>query len=457
MVLMQVPARFGYEVAGSVGEAIELLERHGEDAYLLAGGHSLIPMMKLRLASPEVVIDIHKLDDELRYVREDDGSLRIGALARHREVLESPIVNERYTILADAEKMIADPLVRNMGTLGGALAHADPAEDLPAAFVALGGEVVARGPGGERTVHIDDLYVGPYETVLEHGEMLTEVRVPRAPGGSAYTKIERRAGDWTSASVGVALDLRNGEIAEIRIGMAGVGNKTLRALGAEEALRGRRPGDEAYKRAGEAAAEESDPIEDARGTAVYKRGLLKVIVGRTVAKAVERAGGRFVDRERLMRIDVNVNGGRIVAEVEPRLLLLHFIRETLGLTGTHWGCDTSNCGACTVLLDGEAVKSCTVLAVRADGHDVTTIEGISAGADLTPLQEGFRVEHGLQCGFCTPGMILTSTAYLEKNPDPSEHEIREAISGNLCRCTGYENIIKAVRYAAEKNKEGVSA
>lgn len=290
MVLMQVPARFAYEVAGSVGEAIELLERHGEDAYLLAGGHSLIPMMKLRLASPEVVIDIHKLDDELRYVREEDGSLRIGALALHREVLESPIVNERYTLLADAERMIADPLVRNMGTLGGALAHADPAEDLPAAFVALGAEVVARGPGGERTVHIDDLYVGPYETVLEHGEMLMEARVPRAPGGSAYTKIERRAGDWTSASVGVALDMRDGEIEEIRIGMAGVGNKTLRALGAEEALRGQRPGDEAYRRAGEAAAEECDPIEDARGTAAYKRGLLKVIVGRTVAKAVERAG-----------------------------------------------------------------------------------------------------------------------------------------------------------------------
>ena len=287
---MQVPARFGYEVAGSVEEAIELLERHGEDAYLLAGGHSLIPMMKLRLASPEVVIDIHKLDDELRYIREEDGSLRIGALALHRDVLESPIVNERYTLLADAERMIADPLVRNMGTLGGALAHADPAEDLPAAFVALGAEVTARGPGGERTVQMDDLYVGPYETVLEHGEMLTEVRVPRAPGGSAYTKVERRAGDWTSASVGVALDMGDGEIEEIRIGMAGVGNKTLRALGAEEALRGQRPGDEVYRRAGEAAAEESDPIEDARGTATYKRGLLKVIVGRTVAKAVERAG-----------------------------------------------------------------------------------------------------------------------------------------------------------------------
>lgn len=149
-----------------------------------------------------------------------------------------------------------------------------------------------------------------------------------------------------------------------------------------------------------------------------------------------------------MRIQVNVNGEPREADVEPRLLLVHFIRDHLGLTGTHWGCDTSNCGACTVHLDGEPVKSCTVLAVRADGHEVTTIEGLWSGTELTPVQEGFRHEHGLQCGFCTPGMIMTGTELLEKNPNPTEEEIREAISGNLCRCTGYENIIKAIQWAA---------
>ena len=149
-----------------------------------------------------------------------------------------------------------------------------------------------------------------------------------------------------------------------------------------------------------------------------------------------------------MRIQVNVNGELREADVEPRLLLVHFIRDHLGLTGTHWGCDTSNCGACTVHLDGEPVKSCTVLAVRADGHEVTTIEGIWSGTELTPVQEGFRQEHGLQCGFCTPGMIMTGTEFLERNPNPTEREIREAISGNLCRCTGYENIVKAIQWAA---------
>jgi carbon-monoxide dehydrogenase small subunit len=157
-----------------------------------------------------------------------------------------------------------------------------------------------------------------------------------------------------------------------------------------------------------------------------------------------------------VRISMNVNGEVREADVEPRLLLVHFLRDNLGLTGTHWACDTSNCGACTVHLDGEPVKSCTVLAVRANGHAVTTIEGIWSGTELTPVQEGFYREHGLQCGFCTPGMILTATAFLESNPDPTEAEIREAISGNLCRCTGYENIIKAVQWAAN-SKEEVSA
>jgi aerobic carbon-monoxide dehydrogenase small subunit len=149
-----------------------------------------------------------------------------------------------------------------------------------------------------------------------------------------------------------------------------------------------------------------------------------------------------------MQIQVNVNGELREVDVEPRLLLVHFIRDHLGLTGTHWGCDTSNCGACTVHLDGEPVKSCTVLAVRADGHEVTTIEGLWSGTELTPVQEGFRQEHGLQCGFCTPGMIMTGTELLERNSNPTEEEIREAISGNLCRCTGYENIVKAIQWAA---------
>jgi carbon-monoxide dehydrogenase medium subunit len=286
---VQVPARFEYEVAASVDEAVSLLRRYGPEARLLAGGHSLIPMMKLRLASPEVLIDIHKLDDELRYVQDDGGVLKIGALARHRDLLESSLIRERYTLLADAERLIADPLVRNMGTVGGALANGDPAEDLPAAFVALGGEVVVRGPDGERTIAVDDLCIGFYETALEPDEMITEARVSRVPDASSYTKVKRRVGDYAAAAIGVALNMSGGEIEDAGIGMCGVGSKTLRAHGAEELLRGQRPDAELYKRAGERAAEESDPMEDGRGTVAYKRDLVKVLVGRALEKAVERA------------------------------------------------------------------------------------------------------------------------------------------------------------------------
>jgi carbon-monoxide dehydrogenase small subunit len=153
-------------------------------------------------------------------------------------------------------------------------------------------------------------------------------------------------------------------------------------------------------------------------------------------------------------VSVTVNGTAQTSEVEPRLLLVHYLRDTLGLTGTHVGCDTSNCGACTVLVDGVSVKSCTILAAQADGAEVTTIEGMARGLDLHPLQEGFWAEHGLQCGYCTPGMIMAAADLLERNPDPSEEEIRHGIAGNLCRCTGYHNIVKAIQHAARLQQAG---
>jgi aerobic carbon-monoxide dehydrogenase small subunit len=158
-----------------------------------------------------------------------------------------------------------------------------------------------------------------------------------------------------------------------------------------------------------------------------------------------------------VQVTMTVNGAEVTEDVEPRLLLVHFLRDTLGLTGTHWGCDTSNCGTCAVLMDGEPVKSCTVLAAMASGHEIETVEGLEKDGQLDPVQEGFMAEHGLQCGFCTPGMMMTAKALLAKNPDPSDAEIREAISGQVCRCTGYTNIVKSVRWAAEHQGTQVEA
>ena len=156
-----------------------------------------------------------------------------------------------------------------------------------------------------------------------------------------------------------------------------------------------------------------------------------------------------------MEVTMTVNGERVTRDIEPRLLLVHFIRETLDLTGTHWGCDTSNCGACVVLMDGKPVKSCTTLAVMCDGHDIRTVESLERNGELDAVQQGFHEMHALQCGFCTPGMLMTSRALLDENPDPSEHEIRTAISGQICRCTGYKNIVAAVRWAAEQQRQEV--
>jgi carbon-monoxide dehydrogenase small subunit len=149
-----------------------------------------------------------------------------------------------------------------------------------------------------------------------------------------------------------------------------------------------------------------------------------------------------------MNVSMTVNGEQVSADVEPRMLLVHFIRETLGLKGTHWGCDTSNCGACVVLMDGKPVKSCTTLAAMCDGHEIRTVESLESGGELDPIQQGFHERHALQCGFCTPGMLMTTRALLDENPNPTEHEIRTAISGGICRCTGYKNIVAAVRWAA---------
>ncbi len=158
-----------------------------------------------------------------------------------------------------------------------------------------------------------------------------------------------------------------------------------------------------------------------------------------------------------MEVTITVNGEEVTRDVEPRMLLVHFVRDELGLTGTHWGCDTSNCGTCVLLMDGEPVKSCTVLAAQASGHEISTVENLEQDGELDPIQQGFIEEHGLQCGFCTPGMMMTARALLDRNPDPSEDEIREAISGQICRCTGYATIVRSIRWAAEHSKEEVSA
>jgi aerobic carbon-monoxide dehydrogenase medium subunit len=288
---VQTPAPFEYERAGSVDDALALLERHGPEARLVAGGHSLLPMMKLRLARPEVLIDINDLAD-LSYIRLDGDDIAIGAMTRHAELLDSPLLREHYAIFADAERVIADPIVRNRGTIGGSFCQADPSEDLAAVGSALGATLVVRSAGGTRTVPVREFHTGPYETAVGPAEILTEIRVPVRPGaGSAYEKVERRAGDWPIAAAGAFVTLDGDIVADVGVGLTAVGAPHFCAPAAEDALRGREPTDDALAAAAAAAAEASDPSTDQRGPAEYKRHLAGELTLRALRRALARARG----------------------------------------------------------------------------------------------------------------------------------------------------------------------
>jgi aerobic carbon-monoxide dehydrogenase medium subunit len=287
---MQVPAPFDYARAESVDEAIGLLERLGPEARLVAGGHSLLPMMKLRLATPEHLIDINPLAQELDYVRVSGDEVRIGALTRHRAILESDELARLFPILRDAETLIADPPVRNRGTLGGALCQADPSEDLSAVCAALGAVAVIRGRDGERAVTMDDFHRGPYETAVGDAEILVEVRIPVRPhGGSAYAKVKRRTGDWAIAAAGAALWLDGANVGAAGIALSAVNPNGVHSTRAEQALVGQPPSEDAFAAAAALAAEDCAPIGDLRGPADYKRHLARELTHRALRRAAERA------------------------------------------------------------------------------------------------------------------------------------------------------------------------
>jgi len=286
---VQTPAPFGYERATSVEGALQALQEHGSEARIIAGGHSLLPMMKLRLANPEYLVDINELA-ELAYIREDAGEIRIGALTRHVDLLKSDLLARRYPLFRDAEEVIADPVVRNRGTIGGSLCQADAAEDLSAVCSAAKAQVVIRGAGGERVVDMEGFHLGPYMTAVGEGELLTEVRLRVRPGaGSAHEKVERRAGDWAIAAASAAVWMEGSTIADVGIALSAVGLTTIHLTRAEELLRGQAPSEELFAQAGEIASQDCSPMADGRGPVDYKRHLAGVLTHRALRRAAARA------------------------------------------------------------------------------------------------------------------------------------------------------------------------
>ena len=287
-----IPGAFDYHSPRSLDEALSLLQQHAGDAKILAGGQSLIPAMRFRLAMPSILIDINRLDD-LRYVEERGDHLAIGAMTLEHSLEDAAVVRSSYPLLHDTAVVIADPLVRNMATVGGNIAHADPANDHPATMLAYNATVVAKGPKGERTIAIDDFFTGLFENAMGEDEILTEIRIPKpgANSGGAYTKFERKVGDYAISAAAVQLRLDGETVAAARIGLTNVSAVPMRAKGAEAELVGKSISDAVIETAGKAAAAECDPSPDLRGGVDYKRDITRVMVKRSIRQAVARAKG----------------------------------------------------------------------------------------------------------------------------------------------------------------------
>jgi len=288
-----IPPSFEYLAPKTIPDAVALLQKHGDEAKILAGGHSLIPAMRLRLAEPGYLIDISNIGG-LDYIQEESGQLRIGAMTCEAALEESEIVQRKFPLLLDTAKMIADPSVRNMATVGGNLAHGDPANDHPATMLALRASVVAEGPNGTREIKIDDFFPDFFTTALSEDEILTEIRIPTPPSasGGAYLKIERKVGDYAAAAVACQLNIDSiGSIENIGLGLTNVGSTPIRASSAEELLKGKKPDENMLAEAGRLAAADSEPMEDLRGSAEYKIALVNELTQRAIKLSIQRAEG----------------------------------------------------------------------------------------------------------------------------------------------------------------------
>ena len=288
-----IPPSFEYLAPKTIPDAVALLQKHGDEAKILAGGHSLIPAMRLRLAEPGYLIDISGIGG-LDYIQEESGQLRIGAMTCEAALEESEIVQRKFPLLLDTAKMIADPSVRNMATVGGNLAHGDPANDHPATMLALRASVIAEGPNGTREIKIDNFFPDFFTTALSEDEILTEIRIPTPPSasGGAYLKIERKVGDYAAAAVACQLNIdSSGSIENIGLGLTNVGSTPIRASSAEELLKGNKPDENMLAEAGRLAAADSEPMEDLRGSAEYKIALVNELTQRAIKLSIQRAEG----------------------------------------------------------------------------------------------------------------------------------------------------------------------
>jgi carbon-monoxide dehydrogenase medium subunit len=460
-----------YISSSQINEIVEILAAKQGKARVIAGATDLIlELERGGRKEVETVIDISRADNLGKIWQDENGFIHLGPLVSHTDCAASRLIQQNGLPLALACWMVGSPQIRNRGTIAGNIITASPANDTIPALIALEAKVHLLSRGGERNVALADFYTGVRKTVMKPDELLTEITF-KALGpndqGFYIKQALRKAQAISLVNCAFVLTTEKDVITKARIALGAVAPTIVRAAEAEEFLLGKKLDETVLEEAAELAALAAKPIDDVRSSAKYRQHIVKVIVKRGLTaiwkheeysglienpvtlRTSNRTMVELADLDNGQPIETMVNGIRYKVENASHKTLLRLLREDIGLTGTKEGCAEGECGACTVFMDGMAVMSCMVPAGRAHGAEITTVEGISQPDKLHPVQTAFIEEGAVQCGYCTPGFIMSSIKLLEEKPHPSGDDIKNALTGNLCRCTGYYKIIRAVEKAAE--------
>ncbi len=460
-----------YIQPNSISEVLQILNERGSRARIVAGATDLILELERGVRrGVDTLIDITRLAGLDRIELDDDGLIHLGALVTHNDCAASSLIRERAYPLARAAWEVGAPQIRNRGTVAGNLITASPANDTITPLIALGASVTLASVRGERRVPLTEFYTGVRKTVMQPDEMLTEISFPalKAGQGGTFVKLAlRRAQAISLVNVAIILDLDGQQVNAASIALGAVAPTIIHAAEAEAYVQGKQLTDEVILRAGELARAASRPITDVRASAEYRAEMVRVITSRGLAAI--RDNKQALDfpeapvllstdgsaplpitaaRHPEQPIETTINGKHYTFKTGHDKTLLRLLREEGALTGTKEGCAEGECGACTVFLDGQAVMSCLVPAPRAHHAEIVTVEGLADGDLLHPVQQAFVQDGAVQCGYCTPGFLMSAAKLLEERPQPTRTEIEQAITGNLCRCTGYYKIVQAIEDAA---------